>query len=79
MNKSTLQLSYRKKKVRWKLLFEIGWPVLLERRGEGDGGHDGHGGPLFRVLTIVNGLRRKVGVIHLVAFHFDGALCELNL
>jgi hypothetical protein len=41
--------------------------VLLEGGGERDLGHDGHRGPLFRLLSHVTGLGSKVGVVGAVA------------
>ncbi len=44
-------------------LLKISRAILLEGGSEGDGGHHGHGGPLLRLLAIVDGLRGEVGVV----------------
>ena len=42
---------------------EVRGGVLLEGGGHGDGGHHGHGGPLLRLLTNMERLGGKMGVI----------------
>ena len=52
------------------LRFEIGRTVLLESRGHRDRRYYGHGRPLFGVLSCVESLGGKTGVVRTESFHF---------